>query len=106
MKIPQSVREEVKKIVEAFNREVIGSPHVYYVPRYRGSYLYLDRFEYGEKSPICRLKYTGKMNDWEFAIYKYSNGRYDPEEFFFPGSEYVDGTVEGAMRAGLEAYPL
>lgn len=31
--------------------------------------------------------------------------RYDPNEWFFPGSGYLDGTVEGAMKAGLEAYP-
>ena len=26
-------------------------------------------------------------------------------EWMFPGSQYLDGTLEGAMRAGLEAYP-
>jgi hypothetical protein len=44
------------------------------------------------------------MEDWSFAIYKYSDERYDEEEWFFPGSEHVDGTIEGAMKAGLEAY--
>jgi hypothetical protein len=28
------------------------------------------------------------------------------EMWMFPGGEHVDGTVEGAMRAGLEAYPV
>jgi putative transposase len=42
---------------------------------------------------------------WEFAIYKYSDERYDADEWLFPGAGYVDGTLEGAMRAGLEAYP-
>jgi hypothetical protein len=45
------------------------------------------------------------MDDWEFAIYKYSSERYDPDEWFFPGVGLVDGTIEGAMKAGLEAYP-
>jgi hypothetical protein len=27
-------------------------------------------------------------------------------EFFFPGTEHLDGTIEGAMRAGVEAYPV
>ena len=45
------------------------------------------------------------MQHWEFAIYKYSDERYDPEEWIFPGAEEVDGTIEGAMRAGLKAYP-
>ena len=45
------------------------------------------------------------MNRWEFAIYKYSDEHYDPTEWFFDGSGEVDGTIEGAMRAGLQAYP-
>jgi hypothetical protein len=55
--------------------------------------------------PICRLKYTGDINNWSFAIFKYSDERYDSDEWFFPGSGHVDGTIEGAMKAGLEAYP-
>ena len=103
--IPQEVKEQVEGIVEEFNRRVIGDPNIYYVVRYRGAYLYLDRVDYGRRGPVCRLRYTGRMDGWEFAIYKYSDERYDAEEWFFPGAEYVDGTVEGAMRAGLEAYP-
>ena len=67
--------------------------------------MYLDRVDYGRKGPICRLKYTGDMNDWEFAIYRYGNERYNPYEWFFPGAEYVERTVKGAMKAGLMAYP-
>lgn len=59
----------------------------------------------GNQGQICRLTYTGDLNSWDFAIYKYSKNRYDPNEWFFPGSGYFDGTVEGAMKAGLEAYP-
>jgi hypothetical protein len=46
------------------------------------------------------------MNGWDFAIFKWSMETYAPNEWMFPGSELVDGTVEGAMRAGLEAYPV
>jgi len=46
------------------------------------------------------------MNGWDFAIFKWSTETYDPDEWMFPGSELVDGTVEGAMRAGLEAYQV
>lgn len=45
------------------------------------------------------------MDGWEFAIYKYSDNGYDPEEWGFPGAELLDGTVTGAMEAGMEAYP-
>jgi hypothetical protein len=74
-------------------------------PGESGKFLYLDRKDYGRLQPICRLEYTGNMQEWSFAIYKYSDERYDEEEWFFPGAEHVDGTLEGAMKAGLEAYP-
>jgi hypothetical protein len=104
--IPEAVKTHVAAIVQRFNTAVIRNPHCQYVPRYRGKFLYLDRQDYGRLSPICRLEYTGKMEDWSFAIYKYSDERYDEEEWFFPGSEHVDGTIEGAMKAGLEAYTV
>jgi hypothetical protein len=44
------------------------------------------------------------MSAWKFAIYKYSKNNYDPHEWMFPGYDRVDGTIEGAMYAGLEAY--
>ena len=103
--IPDKVRRKVEEIVQRFNKEVLGDPDCYYVTRYRGKFLYLERNDYGRFGPICRLEYTGKMDEWEFAIYKYSSERYDPDEWFFYGSHLVDGTIEGALRAGMEAYP-
>jgi len=55
---------------------------------------------------VCRLSYNGDLNDMDFAVYKYSSEKYDPNEIFFPGSNYVNGTLEGAMKAGLEEYPI
>ncbi len=103
--IPDQVRTQVEKRVDAFNREVIGDSRHYYVVSYRTPYVYLGRSSSGRLSPICRLTYTGNINDWDFAIYKYSDEAYDADEWFFPGSEHVDGTIEGALKAGLEAYP-
>jgi hypothetical protein len=36
----------------------------------------------------------------------WSAEKYAPNKWSFPGSELVDGTIEGAMRAGLEGYPV
>jgi hypothetical protein len=104
-RIPKEVKEQVDEIVKRFNQTVLKDPNYYYVTRYRANYLYLHRHDYGHEGPICRLKYTGDINKWEFAIYKYSDGRYDPNEWLFPGGQHVDGTIEGAIKAGLEAYP-
>jgi hypothetical protein len=46
------------------------------------------------------------MDNWGFAIYRYSRNFYDPDEWMFPGANFVNGTVEGAMKAGMEAYPM
>ena len=104
--IPDAVRQEVVQIVEQFNRDVLRGAVMRYVPRFRGAHLYLDRTDGGRPSPICRLRYSGAMDTWEFAIYRYSAERYDAEEWLFPGSQHVDGTVAGALKAELEAYPL
>jgi hypothetical protein len=66
----------------------------------------LDRTDRHEPLPICRLTWKGEMDNWDFAIYKYSSEKYDPEEWFFPGEEFVDGTVTGAMKAGMIAYEI
>ena len=105
MDIPENIREQADKIIADFNMKVIKNPKIFYSPRYRKNCLYLDRKMGDTEGPICRLKYQGKIDNWDFAIYKYSKEHYDPEEFFFPGMEHVDGTLEGAMKAGIEAYP-
>jgi hypothetical protein len=103
--IPEEVKRQANEIVMQFNKNGIADLNVSYLTRYGGRFLYLDRVSYGHSGPICRLEYTGDINQWEFAIFKYSDGKYDPEEWLFPGSEHVDGTIEGAMKAGIEAYP-
>ncbi len=103
--IPEDVKKQADEIITGFNKRILKDRNRYYTTRYKGGFLYLDRYDYGTMSQICRLRYTGKMDNWEFAIFKYSDERYDPEEWFFPGAGLVDGTIEGAMKAGLEAYP-
>ena len=104
--IPEAVKEEVRSVVERFNSENSNRGDCFYEVQFRGKYCYLYRCDYGRSGPICRLTYTGPMDAWEFAIFKWSSERYDPEEWMFPGSEWVDGTIEGGMRAGLQAYPV
>ncbi|HID51320.1 MAG TPA: hypothetical protein EYP41_04680 [Anaerolineae bacterium] len=130
--IPDEIREQVIAIVEQFNEENALPPEAdstsqilqilgissfsqtenrrrtgEYVPRFRGAYLYLNRIGYNKRPlQICRLKWTGSMDKWEFAIYKHSKNHYDPDEWMFPGSGEMDGTVAGAMKAGNQAYPI
>ncbi len=105
--ISKEIQQEVSDIIDAFNQKTFkGSTDVMYLPKFKGSFLYLDRKEFDKISPVARLKYTGNIKKWDFAIFKWSRESYDPDEWFFPGVEHVDGTIEGAMKAGLVAYPI
>lgn len=102
--IPEDVQKKVEEVIEKFNKKTFGKEAGGFVVRFKGKHLYLDRDEDGDVSPMCRLTYTGTMDGWKFAMFKWSDERYDAEEFGFPGEEHLDGTVEGAMKAALEAY--
>ena len=103
-KTPQDVRAQVEAIVARFNQTVVRDRRTFFSARFRGQYVYLDRDDYGFAGPRGRLTWTGDMDHWEFAIYRYSNERYDPNEWF-DGVQHLNGTVEGALRACAEAYP-
>lgn len=103
--IPNEVKATVQRIVGCFNVASAGRHNSPYEAEFKGKYCYLHRRDQGQLGPICRLTYTGDMNHWDFAIFKWSSETYDPNEWMFPGSELVDGTIEGAMKAGLQAYP-
>ena len=104
--IPAATREKALGDIEKFNRAELKQSGCQYIPRFRGKFLFLSRKDSdGRVEPICRLEYAGKRYGWFFAIYKYSDDRYDPEDWFFPGHQFVDGTVAGALEAGMRAYP-
>jgi len=106
-RIPPAIRQQANEIVERFNQDFLeGGGSSRYTTRFKGLYLCLDRQDWDNRKPvpICRLEWTGEMSAWKFAIYKYSKNSYDPDEWMFPGYDHFDGTIEGAMNAGLEAY--
>lgn len=73
------------ELIDAFNKKNFkGSADFIYVPRFKGNFLYLDRKGYNRIAPVARLKYTGNIKKWDFAIFKWSSETYDPDEWFFP----------------------
>jgi hypothetical protein len=66
--IPEDVRKRVDETIRSFNESRLKDSGGSYQARYEGKYLFLDREEPVGMASICRLKYTGKMDDWEFAI--------------------------------------
>lgn len=101
-KIPPEVQQKANGIIADFNQKTSG---VKYYAVYKGAFLYLNRIDGEFDEPIARLKYNDDFTDWDFAIYKWSKESYDPNEYMFPGIEYLNGTIEGALKAGNKAYP-
>jgi hypothetical protein len=102
--IPDELKEEALRTIERFNQTTLAETGFAFVARFEGKFLYLDRNEFGQDLTICRLQYRSTSKRWGFAVYKYSSERYDAQETWFPGFELVDGTVDGAMKAGMRAY--
>jgi len=105
--VPIEIQGKIGNRVNVFNKKHMSkTSHKYYVD-IRGKFVYLMRETTdGSLDRICRLTYNGDIDNMDFAIFKYSTEKYDPKEFFFPGEKYIDGTIEGAMKAGLKAYPI
>jgi len=106
IKISEQIREKVEKIVSEFNETTLKKEGCKFQTQYNGNYVYLLLDEGFENlTPMFRLKFAGNMNNWEFAIFRWSSEKYSTDYFFMPGSEFIDGTVQGAMQAAIKAYP-
>jgi len=103
--IPASVVSEIELIVENFNKNYMSKKNSKYVPKIKGKFIYLMRTDDESLKHICRLTYHGNLKKTDFAIYKYSTEKYDSNEWMFDGANFVNGTLKGAMKAGLKAYP-
>ena len=100
MKLSNEIKKEVQSIVTAFNKKHKSNFSV----RFRSKYVYLDKLDWFNTTKVGRLRLQEDMKSWSFDVFKYSSEQYDPNEFFFPGMGELDGTIEGALRAGLEIY--
>lgn len=104
-RIPTEIKEEVERIINTFNQNELHSIAASYSCSFKGRHVFIDRIDQRKRGHICRLEYGGNMNNWSFAIYKYSSNSYDENEFMFLGIEFCDGTILGALKAGMRAYP-
>jgi hypothetical protein len=64
----------------------------------QGRYCYIKH----NGEPLCRFGHRGEQDVWDFAIYKYSIGRYSTSEAFFP----QHGRIVDCLRTALHAYNL
>jgi hypothetical protein len=106
IKIPEDVKKAIIQRVQAFNKAHKSQFQV----EFKGKYCYLSKIHAtywsgAADTKLGRLTWTGDIEKWTFDVYKYSRESYDPNEFMFPGREDLNGTIEGAMRAGFKLYP-
>ena len=101
--IPEEVRAEIVERVEKFNKEYLSKETEQYIPEFKGKFIYLKRVKLdGYCDPICRLTYDGALKNMHFAMYRFSNEKYDDTADAF----FDAGTLEKAMKVGLEVYPI
>ncbi len=106
-KVPIKIQDEIQNRIDAFCEKKFPGCPCRHIAIIRGKFIYIKRlFADDRLEPVCRLTYEDDIEDMEFAIYKFSKNKYSSDEFFFPGIELVDGTIEGALLAGMEAYPV
>lgn len=101
IKIPEEVKAAIGQRVQTFNKAHKSGFQV----EFKGKYCFLSKIGWREPTKLGRLEWTGDIEKWTFDVYKYSRAFYDPNEYMFPGREDLDGTIEGAMRAGFKLYP-
>jgi hypothetical protein len=126
--IPTQAKYEALADVQAFNE----ANRTEYLLSFKGNYAYLGRgvkpkntqaaFEAASKFMPPKLaklfvnksvetkvgRLTWKGNGWDFAPFLYSSETYDTSgeaRFMMPGAKFLDGTIEGALKAGLQLYP-
>jgi hypothetical protein len=104
--IPAIVQDEIHEQIDSFNKKHLARKSCKYVTDIKGKFIYLMYLRPGEAPErVSRLTYNGDLKNMSFAIFKYSSETYSSSEMF-PGDGHVNGTLEGAMKAGLEAYPI
>jgi len=58
-------------------------------------FVYINEGEW----PLCRLKFLGKVDEWEFAIFKYSSMTFSTNEIFFPRKGNMHDLIDTALSA-------
>ncbi len=103
--ITPAVQTELERRITVFNEKRLAKSRCKFSMRIKGKFIYMMRAMVdGRIEPICRLTYTGDLDNMAFAIFRWSTEKYDPSAMF-PGDECLDGTIEGAMKACSKAYP-
>ena len=103
--VPILIQGDLGKRANAFSEKLQDGYR--YLADARGKFIYIARMKPGDPfyERIGRLTYEGDTENMEFVIFNFSSRKYDPKKKHFPGSQYLDGTIEGALKALTTVYP-
>ncbi len=103
--IPIEIQGDLQNRADIFREDFVPKVSWRFIADARGKFIYIRRYmSDGSRQNLGRLRYSGDVNQMTFAIYKYKTEKYELKADFF-GASHLDGTLEGALRAILEAYP-
>jgi hypothetical protein len=94
----RATRQDPRAIPQEALEHLLGQLRSFQDSRLEASIL--GRFCYVsyEGGPLCRLGYRGQLEEWDFAIYKYSTLRYGELELA-PDRDSVFNCVDLALHA-------
>lgn len=112
--IPESVRNSLKERIEKHAQIKWSRTCSGVIIRFRGKFAYVDAIEAVSRTKsykqnrsetipthLCRMRYLGDINKWEFAFYKYSDECY---ELCYLDSGKFEGTPEECFDCAARAY--
>lgn len=104
--VPILIQGELGRRAKDFSEQIQDGYR--YLADARGRFIYLCRMKPEDKFYIRlgRLTYEGGTENMKFVLCNSSTGKYDSKLQNFRGVECLDGTIEGALRAIVKAYPI
>ncbi|MFB7846599.1 AAA family ATPase [Streptomyces sp. NPDC056053] len=95
---PESMQHHLRRRLNAHAAEHwprLARVHV----RFRAGFAYVEgELKGGERLPLCRLRFTGALHTWGFALYEAGNGGY--RDTTFPNGLTAGSAEEALDRAG------
>ena len=103
--IPIDEQAQLQERANFFKKKFVPKTSWQFVADARGKFVYLRRYmNDGSCQNLGRLIYEGNIENMAFSIYRYNTEKYDTKADFV-GAHHLNGTLEGALKAILEAFP-
>ena len=100
-KIPSDVQKQITERIMTHARSIRPDYADNLIIRFKNQFCYIDcSTEVSGKTAVmhlCRIRYSGKLDEWSLAFYTYSHEKYEP--CLFSSGEWL-GTPEEAFEIG------